>query len=354
MIQPLHRLVLPLLTLAFLGPREGVCDEGSFSSWLDDLRADARTSGVSAATLEATLENVVPIDRVLQLQERQPESRLSWAEYRRRVVSEDRVVRGRGHMEQDDELLHSVAAQYGVQPRFLVALWGVESDFGHHTGDTPAVAALATLGWGGRRGDYFRRELIALLTTVELGYVDPAALYGSWAGALGQCQFMPSNFKRFAVDYDGDGMLDLLVTGTSSIQLWHNEGERNFSERASQIGLQPPARYPGGSSWGDYDGDGMTSTSILVRCIRLLRGNITFFVPNRLSDGYGLNNAAVERFLHGFKDDAHAAAPQLPRIPGAVLLQVWPNFFTRLTTPTGSASILHGGRSMKSRKIIFT
>ena len=112
-------------------------------------------------------------------------------------------------MEQDDELLHSVAAQYGVQPRFLVALWGVESDFGHHTGDTPAVAALATLGWRGRRGDYFRRELIALLTTVESGYVDPAALYGSWAGALGQCQFMPSNFKRFAVDYDGDGARDI-------------------------------------------------------------------------------------------------------------------------------------------------
>ena len=209
MIQPLHRLVLPLLTFAFLGPRQGVCDEGSFSSWLDDLRADARTSGVSAATLEATLADVVPIDRVLQLQERQPESRLSWAEYRRRVVSEDRVVRGRGHMEQDDELLHSVAAQYGVQPRFLVALWGVESDFGHHTGDTPAVAALATLGWRGRRGDYFRRELIALLTTVESGYADPAALYGSWAGALGQCQFMPSNFKRFAVDYDGDGARDI-------------------------------------------------------------------------------------------------------------------------------------------------
>lgn len=209
MIEPLRRPLLPLLTLALLLPCEGTCDDGSFSSWLDEVRADALRSGVSSATLEATLADAVPIERVLQSQERQPESRLSWAQYRRRVVSEDRIVRGRGHMEQHGELLGNVAEKYGVQPRFLVALWGIESDYGHHTGDTPAVSALATLGWRGRRGDYFRRELMALLATVESGYVDPERLYGSWAGALGQCQFMPSNFKRFAVDYDGDGTRDI-------------------------------------------------------------------------------------------------------------------------------------------------
>jgi membrane-bound lytic murein transglycosylase B len=195
-------------SLLLLLPVAGYGDT-SFAAWIDDLRQDARQRGVSKETLQATLHDVEPIDRVLELQNRQPESTLSWAEYGRRVVSEARIIAGQQHMKQHQELLHSVAAKYGVQPRFLVALWAVESDFGQHTGDTPAVSALATLGWKGRRGSYFRSELIELLTAVEAGYTEPGNLYSSWAGALGQCQFMPSNFKRFAVDFDGDGVRDI-------------------------------------------------------------------------------------------------------------------------------------------------
>ncbi len=200
-------ILLLMLVLFSPGPSHG--EMGDFDAWLRDLRVDAQRLGVSTSTLDATLADAAPIDRVLQLQEKQPESTLSWAEYGRRVVSDDRIVRGRGMLEQHGDLLAKVAEKYGVQPRFLVALWGVESDFGHHTGDMPAVSALATLGWRGRRGDYFRDELIELLRAVEAGYADPTRLQSSWAGALGQCQFMPSNFRRFAVDFDGDGRRDI-------------------------------------------------------------------------------------------------------------------------------------------------
>jgi len=195
------------MALLFAGPARG--QEDSFSAWLDDLRSDAQQRGVSVATLDVALATVTPIERVMELQQRQPESVLSWAEYGRRVVSDDRIVRGRQKLEEHSELLERVAAKYGVQPRFLVALWGVESDFGAHTGDLSAVSALATLGWQGRRGPYFRSELIELLTAIESGYADAEHLRSSWAGALGQCQFMPSNFNRFAVDFDGDGTRDI-------------------------------------------------------------------------------------------------------------------------------------------------
>ncbi|MDA0337533.1 MAG: lytic murein transglycosylase [bacterium] len=201
------RILLLMLVLFPPAPSHG--DPDSFTTWIDGLRADAQRLGVSHATLDAALADAAPIDRVLQLQEKQPESTMSWAEYGRRVVSDDRIVRGKRMLEQHGDLLAKVAEKYGVQPRFLVALWGVESDFGHHTGDMPAVSALATLAWRGRRGDYFRGELIELLRAVEAGYADPAHLQSSWAGALGQCQFMPSNFRRFGVDFDGDGRRDI-------------------------------------------------------------------------------------------------------------------------------------------------
>ena len=203
------RRALLLLAISLLRSVPGDGEQVSFTQWLDALRSDAQEKGVSRATLDVALADVAPIDRVLQLQQKQPEVTLSWAEYSRRVVSNDRILRGRQKLDEHHELLTQIAAKYGVQARFLVALWGVESDFGQHTGDTPAISALATLGWRGRRGAYFRRELIELLTTVESGYTDPTRLRSSWAGALGQCQFMPSNFKRFSVDFDGDGTRDI-------------------------------------------------------------------------------------------------------------------------------------------------
>ena len=184
----------------------------SFSEWLTGLRVEAEGGGISAATLDRALDGAAPIDRVLQLQRRQPEGTLSWAEYSARVVPEARTVEARKRLAEHRLLLDEISAEYGVQPRFIVALWGIESDFGRNMGDTPAVSALATIAWDGRRREYFRRELLALLKAMEAGYVEPGPMTSSWAGALGQCQFMPSNFARFAVDWDDDGRRDIWDT----------------------------------------------------------------------------------------------------------------------------------------------
>lgn len=184
----------------------------NFPSWVAELRTEAIDSGISARTFDAAFESVSPLPYVLTAQRRQPESRLTWAQYRDRVVSFDRQLRGRELAAQHATQLHEVARRYGVQARFIVALWGIESDFGRNLGDVPSVVALATLAHGGRRRDYFRRELINLLHAIDDGLTPAGRVSGSWAGALGQCQFMPSNYRHYAVDGDGDGRRDIWGT----------------------------------------------------------------------------------------------------------------------------------------------
>jgi membrane-bound lytic murein transglycosylase B len=161
------------------------------------------------------LTGIEPIARVVELDRNQPEFKLSFAEYLARVAPQSRVEKGRRLLEQNRELLGQLYERYGVQPRFLVALWGVESDFGRTLGSFDLIPALATLAFDGRRGAYFRGELMDALRILDAGHVDPAEFKGSWAGALGQCQFMPSTFMRHAVDFDGDGRCDI----------WHSTGD---------------------------------------------------------------------------------------------------------------------------------
>jgi len=147
--------------------------------------------------------------RVLKLQNHQPERTMSVETYLANVVSPARVQKGKRQLAKHAELLADIARTHGMQPRFIVALWGLESDFGANTGGFPTIASLATLAHAGRRRDYFRRELIAALKLVDRGEASAARMYGSWAGAMGQCQFMPSNFLRHAVDQDNDGVRDI-------------------------------------------------------------------------------------------------------------------------------------------------
>ena len=114
-------------------------------------------------------------------------------------------------------LLHNVGRDYGIPPRMIVALWGVETDYGQHTGTFNVVAALATLAYDGRRSQYFRAELHDALKILQEGHIPWAKMKGSWAGAMGQCQFMPSSFLRYAVDYDGDGRKDIWSTSADVV-----------------------------------------------------------------------------------------------------------------------------------------
>jgi membrane-bound lytic murein transglycosylase B len=160
----------------------------------------------------AALDGLEPIERVIELDRRQIEGRITYQEYRDRLLSKERIDRGRVLLEEHRPLLEQVAAEYGVQPRFIVALWGIETSYGTWTGSTPVIGALATLAYDGRRAAFFRSELLHALHILDEGHIKPEAMLGSWAGAMGQSQFMPSSFLRNAVDYDGDGRRDIWGT----------------------------------------------------------------------------------------------------------------------------------------------
>lgn len=202
-----------------------------FDQWLDGVRAEARNRGVSDATLDAALAGVEPIPRVIELDRNQPEFKLKFDEYKARVITGGRIDAGKARLERYGPLLDAVSGKYGVQKRFIVALWGIESDFGRITGGFPVIAALATLAHDGRRSAFFREELMLALEILEQGHIAAGSMKGSWAGAMGQSQFMPSSFHRFAVDHDGDGHKDI----------WTTEADVFASI----------ARYLSGSGWRD-------------------------------------------------------------------------------------------------------
>jgi membrane-bound lytic murein transglycosylase B len=197
-----------ILTTFFISDGQSAYAE-DFSSWLEDFRQEARTKGISEATLHAALDDLQPIPRVIELDRKQPEFTQTFWRYLDARVTEDRVERGRMLRELHTELLDSIAREYGVQPRFLVAFWGLETNFGDYLGSFPVIGSLATLAHDPRRSDFFRTELLAALSIIDAGHIPVSEMVGSWAGAMGQPQFMPSTFVRFAVDGDGDGRRDI-------------------------------------------------------------------------------------------------------------------------------------------------
>jgi membrane-bound lytic murein transglycosylase B len=180
----------------------------AFEDWLAGLREDAVSRGVSQETLDSAFYGVVPIERVLELDRRQPEFAETFWKYLNTRVTPERIARGRALLVEHSALLADVQRRYGVQPRFLVAFWGLESDYGGDTGDFPLVPAVTTLAYNARRASFFREQLLTLLQLIDRGDISADAT-GSWAGAFGQMQFIPSTFQAYAVDYDGDGRRDL-------------------------------------------------------------------------------------------------------------------------------------------------
>ena len=208
----MQRLSRPLAAVFAAALLAGGAHAGDFATWLAGLRAEAAAAGISEATLDAALTGIRPRQRIIELDRRQPEGRLSAAQYLERVVPQARKESARQRLAQYRPLLDSVAARYGVQPRFIVALWGIETDFGRNTGGFGVIEALATLAFDGRRSDFFRGQLLAALRILEDRHIAPEAMRGSWAGAMGQSQFMPSSFLAYAVDEDGDGRRDIWTT----------------------------------------------------------------------------------------------------------------------------------------------
>lgn len=195
------------LLLAFSAPY-ALAQDG-FSAFLDGVRAQARAEGISQPTIDAALSGIGFKSKIIDLDRKQPEGKLSFGQYYNNVVNTDRIKKGRALYAQHRELLERVGKQYGVQPQFIVALWGIETSYGNNTGGFGVVEALATLAYDGRRSEFFRSELMNALKILDQGHISPAAMKGSWAGAMGQNQFMPSSFFNFAVDDNGDGKRDI-------------------------------------------------------------------------------------------------------------------------------------------------
>ena len=177
----------------------------SFENFIHDLRSEARKQGISLRTLDSALTDLTPNPQIIALYNRQPEKKQGLSTYMDKRVSSGRVHRGQVLIEDHRVLLNQVAEKFGVQPRFIVALWGSESSFGQHMGDFSVIRSLATLAHGSKRRDYFRRELLVALRIIDQGDIQADQMLGSWAGAMGQCQFMPWSYDRRAVDFDGDG-----------------------------------------------------------------------------------------------------------------------------------------------------
>lgn len=203
-----------------------------FEEWLDGVRADARAAGISEATIDGALGDIdAPIARVIELDRSQPESRLDFWTYLDRVASTDRIERGRRLVEENRELLDGIRARHGIAPEMLVAVWAIESDFGRVQGGFPVIQSLATLAYDERRSAMFRRELLDALRIVDDGHISADAMQGSWAGAMGQVQFMPSTFVAYARDGDGDGRRD--IWGSTADAL---ESAANYMATAWQPG----------------------------------------------------------------------------------------------------------------------
>jgi peptidoglycan lytic transglycosylase B len=202
------RWVAVVLGLVFVA-KIAVAQPADFSAWLQGMRQDAMTQGITAATLDRAFAGIEPIPRVIELDHQQPELTLTFDDYIARVVTDARRQGAKQHYLDNQALLDEIGKRYGVPPRYIVALWGIETNFGAHIGTYPVIAALATLAYDGRRAAFFRKELINALLIIQNDHVDPSIMIGSWAGAMGQSQFMPSSFLKFAVSYSGSGPPDI-------------------------------------------------------------------------------------------------------------------------------------------------
>lgn len=183
--------------------------QNDFNTFLLKMSKEAEQKGVSTQIIKDFQKKSVFIPRVIELDRSQPEFKLTLDEYLKKVVTSSRIKKANKKYNENKDILKKVSEYYGVQPRFLVSLWGIETDFGRLTGGFSVISALSTLAFEGRRHEYFKKELLNALTIINEGHISFDKMTGSWAGAMGQCQFMPSSFLNYATDWNKDGSKDI-------------------------------------------------------------------------------------------------------------------------------------------------
>jgi membrane-bound lytic murein transglycosylase B len=225
-------------------------NDGRFAAWLKGVRAEAVRAGVDEATADQALGGIEQIPRVLELAHNQPEFKMTFERYLEIVAPAERVGRGRRLLAENRALIDRFAAPAGIPASVVAALWGIESDFGTKLGDFDVVPALATLAYNGFAGAFYRGQLIAALKILSQGHVGLAAMKGSWAGAMGQCQFIPTSFLAYAADGDGDGRYDI----------WNSRAD----VFASTVNYLKKAGWRPGVHWGEEISTGAPSHGMRV------------------------------------------------------------------------------------------
>lgn len=189
----------------------------AFDIWLSSFAGEAEAAGVSPATLGRVLPGISFDPGVIDLDRRQPESRLSFDSYARGILAPARIAKGKQLMGDYAQTLRAAETRFGIEPAMIVALWAIESNYGSNQGAHGVLDSLASLAFEGRRSSFFRKELIHALKIIDEERLDPDEMEGSWAGAMGQCQFMPSTFRAYAVDFDGDGNRNIWTNDIDAI-----------------------------------------------------------------------------------------------------------------------------------------
>ena len=228
------------LAVVFLADPEGVrvqstahAQQRTFEAWLENVRSAALAASISQATIDSALGGLTPLEQVIERDRAQLEFTVDFRTYLTRVVSPGRLDEGRRMLAEHGHLLRDIGKRYGMPPELLASVWGIESNYGRTQGDFPVVQALATLAYDGRRAALFRGELLNALRILDQGHVELGAMKGSWAGAMGQLQFMPTTFLRYAQDGDGDGRKDIWGSAADAL-----ESAANYMAANWQPGLR--------------------------------------------------------------------------------------------------------------------
>lgn len=181
----------------------------AYRAWLVDFKKELTDNGIRPDVIQAVFPKLTYDEKVVAKDRNQPEFKLTFNDYTKRVITEKKITKARAFYHENKKLIDQIAQDYGIQPKYLLALWGMESHCGEIMGTYYVPSSLSNLAYEGRRREFFKAELMKVFTLLNENKISPEPLKGSWAGAMGQVQFMPSSLVNFGVDYDKDGKIDI-------------------------------------------------------------------------------------------------------------------------------------------------
>lgn len=346
-----------------------------FQAWLSALRQEAIARGIRAETFDRALAGVQPDPRVIELDRRQPEFLEPFLDYLERRVTARRVEEGRRLLNEHRELLAAVQRRYGIPPHVLVAFWGLETNYGGFMGDFAVPAVLATLAFEPRRSQFFRAQLLDALAILDEGHVDVAAMKGSWAGAMGHMQFMPSTFRAYAVDADGDGRKDLWGSlpdafasaanylsrlGWQADELWGREVRlpENFDWEQARLSLTRPVSAWAAMGVTQADGSPLPNSNlqgaiVLPQGYRgpafLVYGNFNIIMNWNRSLSYALAVGLLSDRLRGLPGLQNGQVARHPRLTRQQIIELQRQL-DALGFEPGEADGIPGGRTRAAIK----